>query len=89
VQVLIARDDGRSFCRQILENEMTDSASNKSAARRPRPDQPKWRADIVELASLGSFPASDPPPWTLGASEGTHLSQPSRSTDDTKTRRRG
>lgn len=79
-----SKDDGGSFCRHILENDMTDSARNNSADRRPRQDQRARRADIVELASLGSFPASDPPPWTLGTSEGTRLQQPERSTDDTE-----
>lgn len=52
---------------------MTNSASGKSADRSSRRDERKWRqVDIVELSSVASFPASDPPPWTLGAPKGTY-----------------
>ncbi len=48
--------------RECVQEEFRRQAG--AAAPQDVADHSSW--DVVDLASWDSFPASDPPPWTLG-----------------------
>ena len=60
---------------------MSKNRADKPAGRALALDRRISDPDIVELASMDSFPASDPPPWTLGRSKRIRIPRTSRSTD--------
>jgi hypothetical protein len=53
---------------------MTSGCTMHTADRRAWRDERRGEVDIVDLSSIDSFPASDPPPWTLGLREDELLS---------------
>jgi hypothetical protein len=62
-----------------MESGMSKNLTGESADHEKPRDGQRAAPDIVELASMDSFPASDPPPWTLGRAEHTPSARRRRS----------